>query len=372
MQRNQNNMINICTIKELSALPDIVLSFLNGLDPKIIDPKLYDYIYGKLIREAHLYHKTNPSGYKCIQKALDFIDEYNESIKVKSKSVYQPSKDEISNAIQIVTNYGDISQIDRRMYPLITNKILELRRKAIVQKDHSNVKLYESAFHSFVNLSERQDTLSDNESQRENVKNKLENAINEYNKACESWVEELNDIHDTFAKGFKKMQEEDDRVIEEFDKHYDGAPPPRFTKFSSSVLNLRHQVELSSSIASPDELRYLQDQLKKAEEAESRSFIENWHKYLNDKRKNLIDEQNKRELSKINAYKNYVMKTEKLRDTELNHLQKLIKKYRMSIEKLNNTISETNNISSANTYGEQKLPTLRSSQNKKIRPTRLI
>lgn len=224
---------------------EIVNSLANGLDIKNVDPILYPIILTPLETkkdECLFGANQNISAAKTISKAIDQIHRYfinqekerkrlEATAKKKQDQIPEKTKNftrkDIHKAVSIILDYEEdksnvklIQQIDPEIHNFLIDELRALKSEALLRKNFKMAEKYENSARTVILLKSENKYNEITNSHAAELQQKYRLAINDYKKTQLSWQQKINMLNQQLEKQIKKIQDETDQILIEFDKQF--------------------------------------------------------------------------------------------------------------------------------------------------------
>ena len=281
---------------ENSSTEEVVLSIINGMTAKQVDPGFYPYIYPRLQRKrSELIAEGNLSAAKAARNGLDFIDRYNEKKEEKKLRMLrreeleelerQKREERMRNALtpERMDRFVRLAveerfnEIDRTAFKRL-GKELRKRQKAAIKSGHyKDAGEYDRAARrvSVLESDIRYEEIT--AARAEETETKVTNARRGLADTRAQWNERVAQAKEIRDSELQDMRVQLRDAMREFDEQFEMEVPLSYRKYSSKYLEMRQKEQRmvkSKHFMEAKELHEEADELQKQEEAEFRRKYE--------------------------------------------------------------------------------------------------
>jgi hypothetical protein len=285
-------------------LSKIVFDIINGLPIEQVEPEIYPFLLPHLRdRERALKEWRNQPASRALEAAIDYIQNYRycndpnqlqprtmRSLHVNANTL---SETELNLTVNLAMR-GEFSQIDPKHYRVIIKELQRIRTEALSDGDYLLAERAVNASRRVLALSSENRFAEIATAKVDSLAMQLRGKLQDRDLVLEDCEQRIREAEKKRDADLRQIERENEEELREFDKQFEEKAPPRFRKFSPTILDLRtreHYMVQAGRYAEATEVREEADRL---EAVESEEHERRWIEELKLKRQELIKKQEER------------------------------------------------------------------------------
>lgn len=326
----------------------VIQNMLNGVDVLLVDPQIYPHLISPLyvFRDVFTSQNQRDMVKKC-NFLIEYIEDYPHRLEIKAalaNKFPEPEPkppalepDVVNSIVDNILQTGTIKFFPREELELVLAELRKRKQEMISSGDYVGAQKADHYTKAVMNYGQLGEVEQMQESKTEEIRNKLADAKAQLASDKQRWEQFHQNLMKEAKTDLTNIYNQYESEIDELDaQHEIEKLPPKFTKASKALLQLRRRQEAMIASKHYEAAADVKDIADKMEAEEAIVHRARWNAYLED----CIYKKRQEQKKQIEGRKNYWKKEEASLIAQAN---KEVEKAEKSIEHLEKSLEQASN-----------------------------